>query len=340
MRVNKLQKLLTRWDVDGCLVQNPIDLFYLLGLSLSSGSLLVSQKRALLFVDSRYIQMAQAATDAALSTEKAHLDFLKQERVKRLAFDSAWTSYDTYLKWKQRARLSPQPHLVAPLRLIKDAQERRCLQESAALLQKGMKHIRTKLVAGITESELALEFELFCKKKGAQGLAFEPIIAFGENSAMPHHRAGTRLLKRGDVVLLDVGVVFKNYHSDMTRVYFFGTPDRHLKRMDAVVKEAQEAAIALCKPGQTVGALDQAARAVMHREGVEEYFIHSLGHGIGLETHESPRLKFGGEESATKLKPGMVITIEPGLYFSGKGGVRHEDMVLITEKGHKKITTC
>ena len=155
---------------------------------------------------------------------------------------------------------------------------------------------------------------------------------------MPHYKTGDAVLKDGDIVLIDIGVSLNHYHSDMTRVVFFGKPSSELKKLYAVVQESQEAALKICKPGTAVAALDQAARSVMKRENVEKYFVHSLGHGIGIETHEFPRIKDGGEDGKVLLKEGMVITIEPGLYLPGIGGVRYEDMVLITKDGYEKIT--
>jgi Xaa-Pro aminopeptidase len=142
-------------------------------------------------------------------------------------------------------------------------------------------------------------------------------------------------LRKGDIVLIDIGVVFHRYCSDMTRVVFFGTPDPMLQHWLDLAIEAEKAALTLCKPGVSIRSLDQAARAVFQKEGVESYFLHSLGHGVGLEVHEAPRIRFDAEESL--LKPGMVITIEPGLYLLGKGGVRYEDMVIITETGFENL---
>ena len=341
-RLHSLQKQLSAWEVDGCILENPIDLFYLLGLSLSAGTLLLSPKNALLFVDGRYLEVAQkiSPVPVVLTGEKAYANFFKQERLKHLAFDSHWTSFQRYLRWEPLCRLKPIPQLLKEQRAIKNPQEQKAVQRSADLLQKGFKHLKKFLKEGIAEKELAFEFEFFCRKKGAEKLAFDPIVAFGEHSAMPHYRAGSRRLKKGDIVLIDIGVSLEKYHSDMTRVLFFGPANSALKKMLNIVQEAQAAAIALCTPGTTVGELDRAARAVMKREGVEQHFIHNLGHGIGLETHEYPLLKFNGEAKDVRLKPGMIITIEPGLYLPGVGGVRWEDMLLITKKGHERLTSC
>jgi Xaa-Pro aminopeptidase len=339
-RLLALRNRLTEWNVDGCIVENPIDLFYLLGLSLSLGSLILSKKGEILFVDGRYLQVAkeEAPVHTELAQESFIKDFLKREGIERLAFDGEKSSFERYSKLKSYCPLIPVSQLLKQLRLIKDEEERESMRRSALLLDKGFNHIKSCLREGIRERDLALEFELFCRQKGGEELAFEPIIAFGEKSSLPHYHGGEGVLKEGDSVLIDIGTVVERYHSDMTRVLFYGPPDPHLEKMYSIVKEAQAAAIALCRPGTRIGDLDRAARAVMSREGVEEFFIHGLGHGIGLETHEFPRVKSGGEDSDFRLEPFMVITIEPGLYFPGKGGVRYEDMVLITDRDHEILT--
>jgi Xaa-Pro aminopeptidase len=208
------------------------------------------------------------------------------------------------------------------------------MKKSAALVWKGFEHIRRSLKVGVTEKELALSFEIFCRKQGAEKLSFDPIIAFGKNTAYPHYRAGDVKLKKDQLVLIDIGVVVDHYHSDMTRTVFFGNPDPRLVLLETVVKKAHAAALKLCKVGTKVGDLDKAARQVIEKAGLKELILHSLGHGIGLETHEFPRLKYKGEDQSTLLQEGMVITIEPGLYLPGVGGVRYEDTIVITSKGY------
>jgi Xaa-Pro aminopeptidase len=339
-RLRALQKRLTSWRVPACIVENPIDLFYLLGLKISAGTLLLTQEEAFLLVDGRYLQCAREKDffrTLALD-EKTLSHLIREQKIKTLAFDSWTTSVDRAEDLKRLGKLKGISRLLKEERLLKDPLEIRALKKSAHLLEKGFAHIKNSLKEGISEKELALSFELFCRQRGADTLAFEPIIAFGANSAMPHHRAGQTRLKKGDLVLIDSGVIYENYHSDMTRVLFFDAPNSEFKKLYALVKKAQRAALRLCKPGQKVGSLDRAAREVMKKENVETSFLHSLGHGIGLETHEYPKIKEGGLDSTLRLEPGMVITLEPGLYFPGRGGVRYEDMILITEKGYQKIT--
>ncbi len=339
-RLKKLQKQLHAKKWKACLIENPVDLLYLTGLHLSSGTLLVAEKDAALFVDGRYLQQAQeeAPMDAALIKDQAWADQLKKKS--SVAFDSKWTSYERFLTWRSRAArgaLAAAPQLLKELRAIKDREETAKLRRSAELLWKGFTHVRAILKEGMSEKEVALELEIFCRRQGAQGLAFEPIIAFGAHGALPHHRPTDARLKKNEAVLIDIGVIVEDYRSDMTRVLFFKKGDPKIRKMYAVVQEAQRAALALCRPGTQIKELDLAARQVMQKAQMEELFVHSLGHGIGLETHEFPLISAKGNDRDLRLKAGMVITIEPGLYLPGKGGVRYEDTVIITKSGYENL---
>lgn len=340
--INRIKALQKELEYDMCVIENPVDLLYLTGVRFSLGILLVAKKGAELFVDGRYIQVAseKAAVKATLVSEKAQVDFCKKHKVKTIGFDSTSTSYESFLKLKKRfasSRLIPLSAPVMPLRLIKEKEEVALMKKSADLLWKGFSYIQNHIKEGMTEKKLAKMFEVYCLESGAEGMAFEPIVAFGPNSAMPHYRAGDARLKKGDLVLIDIGVILNNYHSDMTRIVFFGDVDPKLKKMYEVVREAQKAALKKCKAGVKVKDLDLAARAVMKKAGMEDLFVHSLGHGIGLETHETPRIIFSGVNKDMILKPGMVITIEPGLYVPGLGGVRYEDTVCITKTGYNNF---
>ncbi len=335
-RLIRLQSFFKTWKADGCLIENPLDLFYLTGLQLSLGILVVLPTKAKLFVDGRYIEFAKKNSPfpVELLSQDAVSAFLRP--VRTLVFDSSGT---TVLRHEQLKKLHskvlmgvPQP--LKELRLIKDAAELKLMKQSAALVWKGFEHIRKSLKVGVTEKELALSFEIFCRKHGAEKLSFDPIIAFGKNTAYPHYRAGDVKLKKDQLVLIDIGVVVDRYHSDMTRTVFFGKPDPRLVLLETVVKKAHAAALKLCKSGTKVGDLDKAARQVIEKAGLQELILHSLGHGIGLETHEFPRLKYKGEDQNTLLQEGMVITIEPGLYLPGVGGIRYEDTIVITPKGY------
>ncbi len=340
-RVERLKRQMTQ--VDACLIENPLDLLYYTGLKLSSGRLLVHTAETVLLVDGRYLQNAQK--HSPFKTELDHplqlLDFCQKHKVKRLGFDGKHTSYDHVRSLEEKNKgIAFVPLSLDAIRLIKDAEEIAKMKKSAALLWKGFEFIKKSLKKGVKEKELAKRFEIFCLEGGADRLSFEPIIAFGPNSAMPHYRSQNVALKDGDIVLIDIGVVLDNYHSDMTRVVFFKKTDPKLADLYEIVKQAQKSALKLCKPGASIKELDLAARKVMRQHDVEELFIHSLGHGIGLETHEFPRLKHNGEDKDVTLQEGMVFTVEPGLYLPGKGGVRYEDTIVITPTGYKNFYPC
>ncbi|MES2273259.1 MAG: Xaa-Pro peptidase family protein [Chlamydiota bacterium] len=335
-RIKKLQGQLL--ELDAYLIENPTDLLYLTGLVLSKGRLLVTRTEAALFVDGRYLEAAKQSAPCPAFGEKALVKALHP--FKRIGFDSAFLSYDAFTEL-QRAypyiEWAPLSNPLKILRLLKEPQEILALKKAAKLTWRGYQKILKGLKEGISEAELSLTFEFFCRKEGASGLSFEPIIAFGENSAFPHHRAGSTLLKKNQIVLIDIGAIVDQYRADMTRVVFFGSPNPILASLDLLVKKAQRKAVAHIRPGIRFGELDEIVREEFRREKLEEFYTHSLGHGIGLDTHEYPRIKIDGEAKDLKLEPGMVFTIEPGLYQPGLGGSRYEDMVLVTEDGHENF---
>lgn len=327
-RIHKLQKLLKI----PCFIDQIEDLFYLTGLSMSRGRLFVSEKEAILFVDGRYYEKAKKEAPCSVSPWEEQSKLGEKE----IGFDSATLSYEGYLQLKKdfpSALLTPISKPVKELRAIKDSHELTVLKTAAQLTWRGFQRILELLKEGVSEEELALEFEIFCRRNGGSGLSFPPIIAFGENSAYPHYRAGKSRLKKGDVVLIDVGAIVDGYHGDMTRIFHFGSPDERIVRFEKIVQEAKKKAIAHIQPGRKLGELDQIVREEFDKANVKQLYIHNLGHGVGLETHEFPKVRFDGEDKDLVLKPGMVFTIEPGLYQPGVGGVRLEDTIAVTETG-------
>lgn len=321
-----------------CLIEQLDDLYYLTGMDLSKGRLFLSTDEAILFVDGRYYELAKKAAPCKVCLWDEQKKILPHH--KKIAFDSASLTFDTFLALKNEYPTvewisSPSP--LKHLRMIKEPREIAALKKAANLTWRGYQEVIKHLKLGVSEEELALEFEIFCRKNGASGLSFEPIIAFGENSAYPHHRAGKTRLTENQVVLVDVGAIVDHYHGDMTRVNFFGNVDQEILRFEQIVKTAQKKALDHVRPGIRAGELDRIVRDEFDKHNVKPLYIHSLGHGIGLETHEYPRIKIDGEGSDLILEPGMVFTIEPGLYQPGLGGIRIEDMVLVTETGHENF---
>lgn len=339
-RLNRFRSEFKKGGVEGFVVEDPTDLYYFTGLRLSRGRLLIGPSSATLFVDGRYMENAKKESPISVKelNEKELVNQLKKwGKVTHFGFDTSLTIAahrelkKGFLKGKKHLKGFDFP--TQKIRAIKDKEELLLLKKSADLLWKGFLQIQKKLKVGITECELAREFEFYVKNLGAEALSFEPIIAFGENSALPHHHPGNRKLKKGDVVLVDIGVVLNQYASDMTRVLFFGDVPKRILEIYEVVRKAHKEAIKGCKPGVHVSELDKIARKVMGKE--EKYFIHALGHGIGLDVHEYPRI--GIKSKNIILEEGMVITIEPGLYLPGIGGIRYEDMLVITKTGCKNL---
>lgn len=315
---------MAEWRLEIILIENPVDLLYLTGLKLSRGRLLVFLEKAELWVDGRYFSYAskKAALPVRLWDKEAKLPSGK------IGFDSAFTTVEARAQLGREKPEAEWHEIAKPLkelRAIKEKKEIAALQKAADLTWRGIEHMKGCLRLGVSEKELAWEFEQFVRTKGASALSFEPIVAFGKNSALPHHRASSDRLEKDQIVLFDVGAVSENYSGDATRVYFFGDPDPELKKIYAWVLEAHLAARNQVRPNALIQEVDQAARNVFAREGVENLFVHSLGHGIGLETHEFPLLRADGPDKMVPLNEGMVFTIEPGLYLPGKGGVRLED---------------
>lgn len=352
-RIKTLQQTLGYQGCDSLLVTNPIDILYLTGLELSSGKFLVDCKGGHLCVDGRYLELCKKHSPfPVILTDPPSFESLLSSKdfshLNALGFDSEKTTYAQYeslqkmiKKIASKTRRLELIALESPLKLqraIKDCDELQSLREAATLGSKGFDFICQLLKEGISEKECAIELEIFWKKLGSRSLAFDPIIAFGPNSSMPHYRAGNEKLKKGDVVLIDIGVNLKHYHSDMTRTVFFGKPDDRLLFIHSIVQKAQQAALALCRPGITLGELDKAARTVINDLGYKEQFSHSLGHGIGLDIHEYPTIKNTSPLANTPLIQGMVITIEPGIYLPGIGGVRIEDTIAVTENSYENLT--
>jgi Xaa-Pro aminopeptidase len=344
-RLKKLQGTLKQCPCDALIIDEVTNIFYLTGLHLSLGRLFVTQNEAVLFVDGRYFELCREKSPFPVKSidKKKFESYLTDpefKSIKTVGFDTSTTTYKAF----EILQKIPKIHLVpldAPLqsiRAIKDKEEIKALKAAADLGSEGFDYVLTLLKEGITEIEIATKLEIFWKMKGSKSIAFEPIIAFGANSARPHHRAGSTALKASDVVLIDIGVNYKHYHSDMTRMAYFGFPKEEVVEILAIVAEAQQRALNLCRPGTTLADLDDAARDYIKEMGYGENFTHSLGHGVGLDIHEYPTIRNAAPFSKIPLEPGMVITIEPGIYLPGAFGVRIEDTIVITDEGYINLT--
>jgi Xaa-Pro aminopeptidase len=334
----------------GLLVTHAPDVRYLCGFTGSSSALAVTRRKALLFTDGRYI--AQSAEEVRAAQVKIVTGAPAVAAVQWLAalpamenagFDATKTTVAELTRWKselparlRRTFLVPTPSpLVETLRQVKDDDELALMREAALAGCSLFDHILGVLRPGISELEVAAELEHEARLRGAEGMSFETIVASGVRSALPHGRATSALLPRRGFVTLDFGIILNGYCSDMTRTVFLGTAKSRERDAYEAVLAAQENAVAAVAAGVTCGQVDEAARSVLRREGLGEAFSHSTGHGVGLEIHEPPRV---GAGQKTRLEPGMVITIEPGIYLAGQFGIRIEDMVAVTRTGCQVLT--
>lgn len=345
-----LRRKMTRAGLPGLVVTHLPDLRYLCGFTGSAGALAVTRRAARLFTDGRYRTQAAAEVQAARTEiisrapATAAVEWLAaQPGVELAGFDPTWTTVAELQRWKsalptklRRSFLNAIPGpLVETLRLVKDEDELRILSEAALMGCALFEHILGILRPGLPELEVAAELEHQARRLGAQGMSFDTIVASGIRSAMPHGRATDALLPRRGFLTLDFGVILNGYCSDMTRTIHFGAPRPNERRAYELVLEAQRAAVAAVASGVSCGEVDEAARSVLRNAGLAEAFSHSTGHGVGLEIHEPPRV---GTGQTTRLVPGMVVTVEPGIYLAGEFGIRIEDMVAVTRTGCEVLT--
>jgi Xaa-Pro aminopeptidase len=332
--------------MDSLLVTHPPDWYYLTGFTGESGALLISSGgSALLLTDGRFLAQAAAETSGvkivaqsgALTPSLGKL--LLGVRGRKIGFDPAQLSVAQHggavRATRGRKSWKAVPGLVAALRGRKDAAELAVMRRAALLADEVMTAAARMLKPGVRELEVAAEIEYQMKKRGASGPAFATIVAFGARAALPHARPTAKRLRKNELVVLDLGAILAHYCSDITRTYFVGRASSRVRGWYRAVLEAQAAAIAAVSNGASCGAVDRAARDVLERHRLDRYFIHSTGHGLGLEVHEDPRVARG---QTKLLEPGNVVTIEPGVYFPGLGGIRIEDDVVVHDDRSEVLT--
>ncbi|HXZ33029.1 MAG TPA: Xaa-Pro peptidase family protein [Terriglobales bacterium] len=345
----RLQSVLANSHLDALLVTHLPNIRYLCGFTGSAGALLVCQNRTVFFTDGRYKEQARTEVQGARVNIArkpplvAAAEWLKANG-KKLGVEVLGIE-DRHLTVADHSqlvnllrpgiRIRNTPALVEQARMVKDSEEIRCLA-AAAQLGSSLFDVAVKALGpGVRETDVAAELEYVARRKGAEGMSFETIVTSGARSALPHGRASTAKIPANGFVICDFGIILAGYCSDMTRTLHVGRLSSDAQRMYDAVGEAQEAAINRVSAGVRVDEVDRAARQVLGRSGLGKYFTHSTGHGVGLEIHEMPRVAAGQHEP---LLAGMVITIEPGVYVPGVGGVRIEDMVLVTGDGCEVLT--
>lgn len=344
-RINSVQQRIAESKVDGLLVTNLFNIRYLTGFTGSNGALLLSPEAAVFFTDGRYIaQSAQEVVGAQIeiyTTQAQYAQQLTQRShemgVARLGREETLTLADAaaYTKRLPDVEFLSADGWVEDLRAVKDAAELASMRVAAEMADAGLAYILERVEVGRTELDLALDLEFFMRRNGAGDVSFDVIVATGDRSALPHAHPTDKPVEKGGFLLFDLGCVYEGYCSDLTRTVVIGPGEQRHREIYDVVLGAQEAALAALGPAVAVGTVDAAARSLIAGAGYGEAFSHGLGHGVGLEIHEAPTLKRDEEQV---LVPGNVVTVEPGIYIEGFGGVRIEDLVIIGETGTEIIS--
>lgn len=344
-RLEKLRRALAERGLDSILIAKPENRAYLSGFTGSNGWLLIDQNHAYLITDFRYTEQAAAQAPAFEVVkieglaEETLSSRVKQLGAKSLGIEGDFVNVDLFRRYEEvfaGVDLVGATNLVETLRQIKDEQEIAIMRRAAAITDEAWSQIIPLIKPGAVERDLAVELEYRMKKLGAEGLAFEIICASGVRSSLPHGRASEKVIEAGDLVTFDFGASYGGYCSDMTRTVMVGEPSAKQREIYETVLEAQVRGVAACRAGITGKDLDEVCRGYIREKGYAEYFGHGTGHAVGRYIHESPTVSARGEKHV--LQPGMVVTIEPGIYLPGWGGVRIEDMVLVTEGGCERLS--
>ena len=331
--------------LDAFAITSLVNVRYLTGFTGSNGALLLTPERSLLFTDPRYTEQAAAESSVPVRIVKrgplinAVSDEIRKRKLSRVAFERGRISFADHARLSESKTLStellPIDGWIEQLRLIKSPAEIARIRASVLLNSQALERARKRFKPGITEQAFAAEIDYQQRLLGAAKPSFDTIVASGAHAALPHAQPRRAPIENDRLLLIDMGAFLDGYASDMTRTYAVGRPSRDDRHLHAAVLESQLAALATVRPGVSVAKIDAAARRVLRHYGLHQQFVHSTGHGVGLEIHEGPRI---APKEKTILQPGMVITIEPGVYLPGQSGVRIEDMVLVTSTGAEILT--
>lgn len=344
-RRREVVKELKRRELDCLLVTRPANWYYLTGFTGESGVVVVTPGGTTLITDGRFTTQAREETGGVrVELQKGTLfaaagEWLRQRGIRRAGYDPGqWT----VAQWKALKKASGTKcqtieagGVVERLRMKKGPQELAAMRKAAILAGEVLESVLKLLKPGVREDEIGAEIEYRMKKRGASGVSFESIVASGKRAALPHARPTSKRLRKNELVVLDLGAILGHYCSDITRTVYVGRASERIRKWYGAVQEAQEAAVRAVRAGVSCGEVDAAARDVLKKHRLDAYFVHSTGHGLGLEVHEEPRVARG---QAIRLEAGNVITIEPGIYVEGVGGIRLEDDVAVHSHGSEVLT--
>lgn len=341
----KARQILEEQHIDALLITNDTNRRYLTDFTGSAGVVIITKTAAVLVVDFRYVEQAhkQAAQYSIHSVKNKPSIFeetvkvLEELKVSAIGFEQDHMSYRLYTKYQEAAtaEMVPLSGEIEKLRMVKSKEEISRLKTAAEISDAAFTHILSFVQPGVAEVDVANELEAFMRKQGAASSSFDMIIASGERSALPHGLASKQVIRHGDMLILDYGAYYEGYRSDMTRTVAAGEPDARLKDIYAVVLEALMRSLHSIKPGITGRQADAFSRQYIEQQGYGKEYGHGSGHGVGLDIHEEP---FMSPRCEHIIQPGMVLTVEPGIYVPGLGGVRIEDDILITDHGNEVLT--
>ncbi len=329
MRPRTAGDLLAKAPVPALLITNLVNIRYLTGLQVTAGVLLILPRKQLFFVDARYSDMASRVFPSITVRDIAEIDKVFKD-IRECAFEAEDVTVLRKLQWKKKFPATTfvrSTGIVEVFRRTKDKDELLSLKRAHRITRELLRRVPAVIRRPITEEQLARKLAIWALELGADGLSFDPIVAFGSHTACPHHRPTSRLLKKGHIVQIDVGAKVNGYCADMSQVYFTAPPTPLQKSIYAALLEAMKAAMLAAKAGVSNRLLDQLVRKRLMEEGIEEFFTHALGHGVGLDVHEGPTLSQKAKD--VKLLSGEVLAVEPGVYFPEKFGMRVEEMVYV-----------
>ena len=336
MRINKLIKELENLELKALIVSNLNNIRYLSGFTGDTGKLLVTANNSYIIVDGRFTEQAANETELEIvdyegSFSKAINKLLDKQDISKCGFESVDTTYkeyDTLKKELGNKELVPTQGVIEKIRMIKEKSEIKLIKKALDIANSTFEEIKSEIVPGITEKEIATEIEYRMKKKGADGIAFETVVASGKRSSLPHGTATDKKIEYGDAVVIDMGARYQGYCSDMTRTLFIGGASKEQQQIYDIVEKAQKDAIDAIDINVKCSKPCEIVIEEFKKYDLDKYFIHALGHGVGLDVHERPYIS---TKSVDEFQSGMIVAIEPGIYLPNKFGVRIEDMVVITE---------
>ncbi|MDF2567675.1 MAG: yqhT [Oscillospiraceae bacterium] len=348
MDMNNIEKLTACLppNIDAVLVTSSVNRHYFTGFESSAGTVLITREQSYLIIDFRYFEKAKREVTSCKvvlleSFQKQVSELFKKHRIQTVGIESFQITVNEFQELKQKfpdicfEQSNEVNCLVNRMRQIKTPTEVERMRQAQNITDQAFEHILNFIQIGKTEKQVATELEYHMKKLGADGFAFDTISVSGKNSSLPHGTPTDKALQKGDFLTLDFGAKVDGYCSDMTRTVCLGSPDELQKKVYQTVLKAQSLAFEKIVPGEICRVIDEAARSYIYQQGFEGCFGHGLGHAVGLEIHETPCFNIRDE---SRLEPGMVITVEPGIYIEDHFGVRIEDMVIVTEKGYQNMT--